>query len=226
VASTRASNRRAASAPPRLHAGPDALCHFIRHPLTSLISGWRYQAAIWWHRLFYGAVGTPTVLMVGHEFRRHRPRAPARLAEIVYTLLGIVGVYLLAQICVVVTFWAVFQLGRAIVGEQHAAMAVLLMVGIVVMTVWSPDFGPATLGMAYAALLLLHFWRAIGENQRHCWFLLALDLGLLLLTTYAGLILFVCMMIFMITTDRGQAALQTIALWFAAILVAVLLFPT
>jgi hypothetical protein len=190
------------------------------------------QAAIWWlvPSLFYTAPpgDLPTVLMVGHEFQLGTDLGPPLafwLAEIVYTLLGIVGVYLLAQVCVVVTFWAVFQLGRAIVGEQHAAMAVLLMVGIVVMTVWSPDFGPATLGMAYAALLLLHFWRAIGENQRHCWFLLALDLGLLLLTTYAGLILFGCMMIFMITTDRGQAALQTIEPWFAAIVVAVLLFP-
>src|SRR5262249_5633867 len=83
----------------------------------------------------------------------------------------------------------------------------------------------ATLGMAFAALLLLHFWRAIGENQRHYWFLLALDLGLLLLTTYAGLILFACMMIFLWTTDRGRAALTTIEPWFAAIVVAVLLFP-
>jgi 4-amino-4-deoxy-L-arabinose transferase-like glycosyltransferase len=190
------------------------------------------QAAIWWlvPSIFYAAPSgdLPMVLAVGHEFQLGTDLGPPLafwLAEIVYMLLGIVGVYLLAQVCVVVTFWAVFHLGRAIVGEQQAAMAVLLMVGIVVMTVWSPDFGPATLGMAFAALLLLHFWRAIGENQRHYWFLLALDLGLLLLTTYAGLILFACMMIFLWTTDRGRAALTTIEPWFAAIVVAVLLFP-
>jgi hypothetical protein len=190
------------------------------------------QAAIWWlvPSLFYSAPpgDLPTVLTVGHEFQLGTDLGPPLafwLADIVYTLFGIVGVYLLAQVCVVITFWAIFQLGRAIVGEQHAAMAVLLMVGIVVMTVWSPDFGPATLGMTYSALLLLHFWRAIGENQRHYWFVLALDLGLLLLTTYAGLILFVCMMIFLWTSDRGRAALATIEPWFAAIVVAVLLFP-
>ena len=190
------------------------------------------QAAIWWlvPSIFYAAPPgeLPMVLAVGHEFQLGTDLGPPLafwLAEIVYMLLGIVGVYLLAQACVVVTFWAVFQLGRAIVGEQQAAIAVLLMVGIVVMTVYSPDFGPATLGMALSALLLMHFWRAIGENQRHYWFLLALDLGLLLLTTYAGLILFACMMIFLWTTDRGRAALTTIEPWFAAIVVAVLLFP-
>ena len=202
------------------------------HPRLMFWLATLVQAAIWWlvPSIFYAAPPSdlPMVLAVGHEFQLGTDLGPSLafwLAEIVYMLFGIVGVYLLAQACVVVTFWAVFQLGRAIVGEQHAAMAVLLMVGIVVMTVWSPDFGPATLGMAFSALLLLHFWRAIGENQRHYWFLLALDLGLLLLTTYAGLILFACMMIFLWTTDRGRAALATIEPWFAAIVVAVLLFP-
>ena len=41
------------------------------------------------------------------------------------------GVYLLSQACVVVTYWAVFALGRSIVGAQHAALAVLTMVAIV-----------------------------------------------------------------------------------------------
>ncbi len=190
------------------------------------------QAAIWWlvPSLFYTAPpgDLPMVIAVGHELQLGTDLGPPLafwLAEVVYMLLGIVGVYLLAQACVVVTWWAVFQLGRALVGEQHAAMAVLLMSGIAVMTVPSPDFGPATLGMAFAALLLLHFWRAIGEKQRHYWFVLALDLGLLLLTTYAGLVMFACIALFMITTERGQDALQTIEPWFAAIVVAVLLFP-
>ena len=190
------------------------------------------QAAIWWlvPSIFYAAPPgeLPMVLAVGHEFQLGTDLGPPLafwLAEIVYLLLGLAGVYLLAQACIVVTYWAVFQLGRAIVGEQQAAMAVLLMLGILVMTVPSPDFGPATLGMALSALLLLHFWRAIGEGQRHYWFVLALDLGLLLLTTYAGLILFACLMIFLWTTERGRAALATIEPWFAAIVVAVLLFP-
>ena len=36
------------------------------------------------------------------------------------------GVYLLAQICAVVTFWSFYQLARAIVGGQQAVLAVLL----------------------------------------------------------------------------------------------------
>src|SRR6202158_5446765 len=141
------------------------------------------QAAIWAlvPAAFYaGPPGVlPLVLAFGHEFQLGTDLGPPLafwLAEIVHFLFGIAGVYLLAQACVAVTYWAVFALGRAIVGEQQAAMAVMLMLGILVMTVPSPDFGPATLGMALSALPLLHFWHAIGESRRHYWFVLALDL--------------------------------------------------
>ena len=190
------------------------------------------QAAIWWlvPAIFYAAPpgDLPTVLAVGHEFQLGTDLGPPLafwLAEVVYVPFGIVGVYLLAQVCVVVTYWAVFALAHALVGAQQAAIAVLLMLGITVMTVPSPDFGPTMLGMALAALMMLHSWRAIGEHRRQYWFVLAFDLGLLLLTTYAGLILFACLMLFLWTTERGRGALQTVEPWFAAIVVAVLLFP-
>ncbi|HLH88008.1 MAG TPA: glycosyltransferase family 39 protein [Xanthobacteraceae bacterium] len=190
------------------------------------------QAAIWWlvPTVFYAAPpgDLPMVLAVGHEYQLGTDLGPPLafwLAEVVYVLTGLAGVYLLSQACVVVTYWAVFELGRALVGAQQAAIAVLLMLGITVMTVPSPDFGPAVLGMALTALMMLHFWRAIGEGQRRYWFVLAFDLGLLLLTTYAGVILFACLMLFMWATERGRAALQTVEPWFAAIVVAVLLFP-
>jgi len=190
------------------------------------------QAAIWWlvPAIFYAAPpgDLPMVLAVGHELQLGTDLGPPLafwLGEFVYLLAGLAGVYLLAQACVVVTYWAVFSLAGALVGAQQAAIAVLLMLGITVMTVPSPDFGPATLGMALAALMMLHFWRAIGEGRRHYWFVLAFDLGLLLLTTYAGLILFACLMLFLWATERGRAALATVEPWFAAIVVAVLLFP-
>jgi hypothetical protein len=190
------------------------------------------QAAIWWlvPAIFYAAPpgDLPMVLAVGHEFQLGTDLGPPLafwIAEFVYMIAGLAGVYLLSQACVVVTYWAVFELGRALVGAQQAAIAVLLMLGITVMTVPSPDFGPAVLGMALAALMMLHFWRAIGDSQRHYWFVLAFDLGLLLLTTYAGLILFACLMLFLWATERGRAALTTVEPWFAAIVVAVLLFP-
>src|SRR5204862_452525 len=107
----------------------------------------------------------PLVLAVGHEWQLGSWLGPPLAywgAEVAFRLAGrsIVGVYILSQVCVVVTLWAVFALGRAIVGAKHAAIAVLLMAGIAAFSVPTADFGPAVLAMPLTALALLHYWRA------------------------------------------------------------------
>src|SRR5437588_4793250 len=155
------------------------------------------QAVLWvlLPTLIYAAPpgDVPLVLATGHEWLLGSPAGPPLaywLADLAFDAFGrrMLGVYLLSQICVVVTFWAVFALGRAIVGARHAVMAVLLMVGDTAFTVPTLEFGPAVLAMPLTALALLHGWWAIGEERRRYWFVLGIELGLLVLTTYAGLI--------------------------------------
>ena len=125
------------------------------------------QAAIWIAvpTAFYWAPpeGLAQLLAIGHEFRFDAGVGPPLaywLAEIAFRAGGMFGVYALAQVCVVATYWCVFALGRAIAGPTHAAMAVLLMVGISLFAVPSPDFGPPILAMALWAAVLLHYERA------------------------------------------------------------------
>jgi hypothetical protein len=192
------------------------------------------QALLWVlvPALFYaGPPGDlPFVLAIGHELQLGTYLGPPLafwLAEAAYVIAGnsLIGVYLLSQICVVTTYWAVFTLGRAIVGAQHAAMAVLLMVGISVFTVPTPDFGPVTLTMALWAIILLHFWRAVGEDRRGYWVALAVEIGLLLLTTYAGLLLIGMLALFMLGNRQARAALRSTDPWFALLAAAVVLAP-
>src|SRR3989440_7931795 len=148
------------------------------------------QALLWTlvPALFYaGPPGDlPNVLAVGHEFQLGTYLGPPLafwLAEVAFELAGgnLIGVYLLSQACVIATYWAVFALGRAIVGAQHAALAVLLMVGVAAFTVPTPEFGPVILTMPLWAIVLLHYWRAVGEGRRGYWLPLAVAVGLLLL---------------------------------------------
>ena len=147
------------------------------------------------------------------------------LGEVAFRIAGGFGLYALAQGCVVVTYWAVFTLGRAIVGIRHAVLAVLLMVGIAAFTVPSPAFGPSIMAAPLWALALLHYWRAVGEGKGGNWFLLALDLGLLLLASYAGLILTALMLAFTLATARGRAALTKPEPWFAVLPMIIVVFP-
>jgi 4-amino-4-deoxy-L-arabinose transferase-like glycosyltransferase len=182
--------------------------------------------------LFYaGPPGElPNVLAVGHEFQLGTYLGPPLafwLAEIAFNLAGrsLAGVYLLSQACVVVTYWAVFALGSSIVGAQHAALAVLLMVGIAAFTVPTPDFGPVILTMPLWAIILLHYWRAVGEGRRAYWLVLAVEVGLLLLTTYVGLILVGLLVIFTFANTRARASLKSYDPLIAAAVALVVTFP-
>ena len=172
----------------------------------------------------------PSVLAVGHEFQLGTYLGPPLafwLAELAFDLAGgkLIGVYLLSQVCVVVTYWAVFALGRSIVGAQHAAMAVLLMVGVAAFTVPTPDFGPVILTMPLWAVILLHYWRAVGENRRAYWLPLAVEIGLLLLTTYVGLILIGLLVLFTLTNKRARAALNSYDPLIAALVAGAVMGP-
>ena len=192
------------------------------------------QALVWLlvPSLFYAAPpgDVPEVLAVGHEFQLGTYLGPPLafwLAEIAFDVAGrsVVGVYLLSQICVIVTYWAVFALGRSIVGAQHAALAVLLMVGIAAFTVPTPDFGPVILTMPLWALILLHYWRAVGEDRRAYWLPLAIEIGLLLLTTYVGLILVGLLVLFTLFNARARTALNSYDPLIAVLVATVVMGP-
>ncbi len=192
------------------------------------------QAAVWWlvpALLYAGPPGNlPAVLAVGHEFQLGTYLGPPFafwLAEVVFRIAGrsLPAVYLLSQVCVVATYWAVFRLGRAIVGAQQAAIAVLLMVGISTFTVATPEFGPAILAMPLWAMALLHYWLVVAERRPGYAIALAVDVALILLTTYAGLVLVGLLVLFTGVSKRARPLARSRDLWPAGIAAAVLLIP-
>jgi hypothetical protein len=175
------------------------------------------QAMLWIvvPMVFYAAPpgDLPQLLAIGHEFQLRGDVGPPLaywLAEIAFRLAGLFGVYALSQICVITTYWCVFALGSAIVGPAQAAMAVLLMVGISLFTVPTPDFGPPILTMALWAVVLLHYWRAVMQGRRRSWYAFGCAAALILLTTDAALILLGTLALFTAVTERGRMALGAV----------------
>jgi hypothetical protein len=181
------------------------------------------QAALWLAvpLLFYAAPPPDLVrlLAVGHAFPLNGDFGPplaAWLAEIAFRAAGLAGVYALSQICLIATYWCVFALGRAIVGASHAAMAVLLMVGISVFAVPTSDFGPSTLAMALWSAVLLFYWHAAIEGRRLYWYALGAAAALLLLCSEAALVLIAALVLFTVLGGRGRRSLAVIEVWIVA----------
>lgn len=209
------------------------IIEFLRgRPLVVFWTAALTQAFLWTviPSLFYSAPpgDAPLLLAIGREFVLGSYLGPPLafwMGELAYRVAGAFGFYAFAQACVVATYWAVFTLGRAIVGIRHAVLAVLLMVGIAAFAVPTPGFGEAVMAAPLWAMALLLYWRAVGEGRRGYWFLLAFDLGLLLLASYAGIILVALMFVFTLASARGRAALTNPEPWIALLPLFIVIFP-
>src|ERR1700722_11757209 len=149
------------------------------------------------------------VLAYGREYQVGTDLGPPLafwLADIAFRLSGnhMFGVYLLAQICGVATFLALYQLARAIVGGQQAVLAVLLTMTVTIFSSPGLEFGPLVLARPLWALLLLHSWQLIGQNRRNAWFAWSIEAGLLLLTSSAAIGLLLLLVGFALATLRGR----------------------
>ena len=193
-----------------------------------------FQAALWLilpllvYRSPPGDVAT--VLAYGREYQVGTDLGPPLafwLADIAFRLSGnsIFGVYLLAQVCFIATFLALYALGRAIVGAPQAVLAVLLTLTVTAFSSPGVEFGPLVLARPLWALVLLHSWQVIGRGRRNAWFALSIEAGLLLLTTSAAPWLLLLVAGFALASARGRRTLKSIDPLFALLVIAVLALP-
>src|ERR1700733_13728248 len=171
-----------------------------------------------------------TVLALGREYRVGTDFGPPLafwVADIAFRVAGnhMFGVYLLAQLCSIATFWALYLLARAAVGGQQAVLAVLLTMTVLAFSAPGLEFGPLILARPLWALLLLHSWQLIAQNRRNAWFAWSIEAGLLLLTTSAGIALLALVVGFALATARGRRVLMSFDALFALLVIAVLALP-
>ena len=171
-----------------------------------------------------------TVLAFGREYQVGTDLGPPLapwLADIAFRAAGnhMFGVYLLAQLCSVATFWTLYLLGRAIVGGQQAVLAVLLTMTVLAFSSPGVEFGPLVLARPLWALLLLHSWQLLGQNRRNAWFAWSIEAGLLLLTTPSAIGLLALVIGFTLASSRGRRILMSFDPLFALLVITVLILP-
>jgi hypothetical protein len=193
-----------------------------------------FQAALWLIvplLIYRGPPGDlATVLAYGREYQVGTDLGPPLafwLADIAFRTAGnhIFGVYLLAQLCFIATFQALYLLARAIVGGQQAVIVILLTATVTAFSSPGVEFGPLVLARPLWAMVLLHAWRVIGQGRRNAWFALSIEAGLLLLTTPVAPWLLLLPVGFALATARGRRALMSFDPLFALVVVGVLALP-
>ena len=192
------------------------------------------QAALWLivSLLFYRSPPSDLamVLAYGREYQVGTELGPPLafwLADIAFRAAGdhMFGVYLLAELCSIASFWSLYLLARTVVGGQQAVLAVLLTMTVAAFSSPGVEFGPLVLARPLWAMLLLHSWHLIGQDRRNAWFAWSIDAGLLLLTTSAAILLLILVAGFALATERGRRLLMSFDPLYALLVIVVLALP-
>ena len=134
--------------------------------------------------------------------------------------------YVYAQLCVGLTLWAVWRLGRTVLGEVQGLLAALLtLVGVHYYGPPMATFTPDTLSAPLWALAGLTWWRAVVQERPRAWYGFALVVALSIYAKYVVLLLVGVLGLFTIATPRGREALKRPEPWIAGLICLGLVAP-
>ena len=119
-------------------------------------------------------------------FNKHPPMS-AFLSEIFYRIFGPQdwAYYLLSQMCIVVSFLAIFKIAKDFFENNiYCLLSVLLLEGIYFYNFTTPEFNVNVCLIPFWSLSVLYLWRGIKNNKILDWLLLGLFAGFGFLSKY------------------------------------------
>jgi 4-amino-4-deoxy-L-arabinose transferase-like glycosyltransferase len=152
------------------------------------------------------------------------PNLPGLVLEATRLVTGQTGwpAYLVSQIFIAVTFWAVFALGRELMDSPRALAGTLLLTGVYFFSWPTPEFNHNVAQMPLWALVMLLLWRATTQDKVLDWLLLGVFAGLSLWAKYSSGVLLVVAAAWMLWDARARSRILSPGPWitFAAFLAA------
>ena len=133
-------------------------------------------------------------------FNKHPPMS-AFLVEIFYQIFGSQdwAYYLLSQICVIISFFAVFKLAEEFFeNKAFCLLSVLLLEGIYFYNFTTPEFNVNVCLMPFWALTVLYLWKGFKSNKIIDWLLVGLFGGFGFLSKYLFIYLGLALDVFLI----------------------------
>ena len=119
-------------------------------------------------------------------FNKHPPMS-AFLPEIFYRIFGPKdwAYYLLSQICIIVSFLAIFTIAKDFFENNiYCLLSILLLEGIYFYNFTTPEFNVNVCLIPFWSLSVLYLWRGIKNNKILDWLLLGLFAGFGFLSKY------------------------------------------
>lgn len=203
------------------------------HPerLLWLLAAWHLLFWVLAPMLTYRMLPLDTLELLGWGqqwqwgYYKHPPLG-AWLGEIALQISGgrLSALYVLAQVCVLLTLYYVWKTARLFLDRHAAVVATAVLEGAYWYTYLTPNFNMNTLQLPVWAGLSYHFVRALRGDHHH-WWAWGVFVALCLYTKYSGLLLIATCALILVGSSAGRASLRTRGPYLAGLLALVLLLP-
>lgn len=211
--------------PPGMSKGPPALL------LVALLIA--IQAVVWTAVPLLAGRSLPLDVVSdglawGHEWQwgyyKHPP-LPSWEVELFFDTLGDLGVYLLSQITIGVTYLFVYLLGRELMAQKWAAAGTLLTACIYYFSIPTPEFNHNVAQMPLWAAIVYAYFLAVRDNSTRAWSLLGVLAGVALLTKYAAAVLLAVVLIHFLAGPERRVLLRNRGPYLSIVLCGAILAP-
>ncbi|WP_432697230.1 glycosyltransferase family 39 protein [Marinobacterium sp. YM272] len=152
------------------------------------------------------------------------PPFPAWVLHLFQSSLGDIGPFLLSQLCIGLTLFCVWRLGRRMLTHEQSAFGVLALFGVYYFTWPTIEFNHNIAQMPLWAAAVLLFHRGISDWRYRDWLLLGLVAGLGLLTKYSVVVLLAAMFLWLLRPELRRAFLRPQP-WLAALVMVLVFLP-
>ncbi|MDR3232397.1 MAG: glycosyltransferase family 39 protein, partial [Planctomycetaceae bacterium] len=141
--------------------------------------------------------------LIGKEWvlaTRKHPMLPAWILEIlnILTNRAFAAPFIASQLCVLLTLWSVWKLGRTVLSEKHALIGTLVMLPYWFFTIESIKYNQNLVLIAFWSLSVYLVFQALQTNRLFYWLMSGLSIGLAFHAKYTTIILVLTIIIYMI----------------------------
>lgn len=134
-------------------------------------------------------------------------------------------IYAFAQLAIIISFWAIWSLGKKFLPTIYVLVAVYLLEGMQYFNFAGIDLNDNLLELPLWSLIMLFFYKATKEQRLLDWFLVGLFAGLAMMDKYFAVILFFPMLLFTLFNAEARLSWKKPGIYLAAFIFSVVTIP-
>lgn len=208
---------------------PDKSCSFYFYGFVLLhVAVWTILPSLFWHNLHLDTIEAVSWGYEWHLGYDKHPPLSAWLANGIYEIFGpqIWPFYFLSQICVGLTFVAVWHLAKALLPIEHALMSVILLEAVYYYNFTSVEFNANIALMPLWSWLALYAWKIFSDpGHMRNWIIFAVIAAFAMMAKYYILILIAAVFLLFLYDKNSWFLFKTPAPYISGAVFVLLLYP-